>query len=121
MPLVTEAIEITRRHRIGMPLEVRWVAADEPWLSPANGRRSCYVAAHTSHGQDHTAYFRDIEAIMAAAGGRPHWGKRHALGAAELAGRYPCWDDFQRVRARLDPAGRFANAHLDRVLGPVAP
>ena len=26
--------------------------------------------------------------------------------------------DFQRVRARLDPEGRFANPYLDRVLGP---
>jgi FAD/FMN-containing dehydrogenase len=56
---------------------------------------------------------------MAAAGGRPHWGKRHELGAAELAPRYPHWAAFQQVRARLDPSGRFANAHLDRVLGPV--
>jgi len=34
--LVAEALTITRRHRAGMPLEVRWVASDEPWLSPAN-------------------------------------------------------------------------------------
>jgi len=117
--LVTEALAITRRHRVGMPLEVRWVAADEPWLSPANERASCYLAAHISGNQDHRAYFRDIEAVMAAAGGRPHWGKRHELGAAGLAPRYPHWAAFQQVRARLDPGGRFANAHLDRVLGPV--
>ena len=52
-------------------------------------------------------------------GGRPHWGKRHFQTAATLRARYPDWDRFQAVRARLDPSGRFANAWTDRVLGPV--
>src|SRR5205814_2302894 len=52
-------------------------------------------------------------------GGRPHWGKRHFQPAATLRDRYPEWDRFAAVRARLDPAGRFANEHVDRVLGPV--
>ena len=29
------------------------------------------------------------------------------------------WDEFQGVRARLDPEGRFTNDYTDRVLGPV--
>ena len=49
--------------------------------------------------------------------GRPHWGKLHHQTAATLAPRYPEWDAFQAVRARLDPDGRFRNAYLDRVLG----
>ena len=51
--------------------------------------------------------------------GRPHWGKRHFQTAETLAKLYPRWRDFQRVRARLDPEGRFRNAYTDRVLGPV--
>ena len=50
-------------------------------------------------------------------GGRPHWGKRHFQTADTLRARYPDWDRFQAVRARLDPRGRFANAWTDRVLG----
>ena len=50
--------------------------------------------------------------------GRPHWGKVHYQTAATLAARYPEWDRFQAVRRKLDPEGRFANAYLDRVLGP---
>ena len=65
-------------------------------------------------------YFRAVEAIMDELGGRPHWGKRHFQTAATLRARYPDWDRFQAVRARLDPEGRFANAWTDRVLGPVA-
>jgi FAD/FMN-containing dehydrogenase len=66
------------------------------------------------------APFREVEALMAAYGGRPHWGKRSFLTAAELAPRYPRWDAFARARAALDPDGRFANAFARRMLGPVS-
>ena len=45
--------------------------------------------------------------------------KLHFQTAETLAPRYPQWDAFQKVRARLDPQGIFTNAYLDRVLGPV--
>ena len=56
-------------------------------------------------------YFRAVEAIMDDYEGRPHWGKRHFQSAATLAPRYPDWDRFQAVRARLDPDGVFANEY----------
>jgi L-gulonolactone oxidase len=43
----------------------------------------------------------------------------HFQRAETLAPRYPRWDDFQAVRTRLDPEGRFTNQYLDRVLGPI--
>jgi len=64
-------------------------------------------------------YFRAVEAIMDELDGRPHWGKRHFQTAETLRGRYPDWDRFKAVRARLDPEGRFANAWAERVLGGV--
>ena len=36
-----------------------------------------------------------------------------------LRGRYPRFGEFTALRDRLDPAGVFGNAHLERVLGPV--
>jgi L-gulono-1,4-lactone dehydrogenase len=65
------------------------------------------------------ACFRAVEAVMDDYGGRPHWGKRHYQTAATLAGRYPGWQRFQAVRARLDPGARFQNEYSERVLGPV--
>ena len=56
---------------------------------------------------------------MAPVGGRPHWGKLHTLGAERLAELYPRMADVRRVRAAPDPVGVFANAYVDRVLGPV--
>ncbi|MGH8561494.1 MAG: D-arabinono-1,4-lactone oxidase, partial [Nevskiales bacterium] len=49
--------------------------------------------------------------------GRPHWGKLHTLTAKELASLYPRWDDWQRVRRRLDPRGRLLNDHLRGLFG----
>ena len=105
---------------VGFPIEVRFVAGDDAWLSPAFDRDTCYIAVHQFEGMAWENYFRSVEELMTSYGGRPHWGKRHFQTAASLAERYPHWEDFRRVRARLDPEGRFRNQYLDRVLGPVA-
>jgi L-gulono-1,4-lactone dehydrogenase len=115
---VLETIE-RRGFAVPFPIEVRTVAADDALLSPAAGRESGFVAVHMYEGMEWEPYFRAVEEIMDELGGRPHWGKRHFQTAASLRPRYPDWDRFQAVRARLDPEGRFANAWTDRVLGPV--
>lgn len=104
---------------VGFPLELRLVAGDDAHLSTAHGRETAYVAVHQFAGMEFETYFRAVERIMDDYGGRPHWGKRHYQSAATLAPRYPRWDAFQAVRARLDPEGRFSNDYVERVLGPV--
>jgi L-gulono-1,4-lactone dehydrogenase len=103
---------------VGFPIEVRFVAGDDSWLSPAHDRNTAYIAVHQYKGMAWEGYFRAVEAIMDEYGGRPHWGKRHFQTAATLAERYPRWEDFLAARDRLDPEGRFRNQYLDRVLGP---
>lgn len=105
--------------RVSFPVEVRFTAPDDAWLSTAHGRESAYVAVHAYAGTPHEQYFRGVEAIVDSVGGRPHWGKLHAQTAATLRSRYPRFDDFCALRRRLDPEGRFSNPYLDRVLGPV--
>lgn len=105
--------------RTNIPIEVRVVAGDDIWLSPAHGRDTAYIACHQFWGMPFEPYFLGVEQIMKAHGGRPHWGKLHFQSAETLAPRYPRWDDFAEVRRRLDPEGTFANPYLDRVLGPV--
>lgn len=104
---------------VGFPVELRIVAPDDAYLSTAYGRETAYIAVHQYRGMAWEPYFRGVEAIMDGYGGRPHWGKRHFQSAATLAPRYPEWDRFQAVRARLDPRGLFRNEYTDRVLGPV--
>ena len=102
---------------VPFPMEVRFVAPDDALLSPTAGRETCYIAVHMFERMEWEAYFRAVEEIMDGFDGRPHWGKRHFQSAQTLRPRYPQWDAFQEVRARLDPHGRFANAHVERVLG----
>jgi FAD-linked oxidoreductase len=104
--------------RISFPIEVRFTAPDDIWLSTASGRETCYIAVHVYWGMPYEQYFRGVEAIMDSFGGRPHWGKMHYQNAVSLAPRYEHWARFQKVRRRLDPEGRFVNAYTDRVLGP---
>jgi L-gulono-1,4-lactone dehydrogenase len=108
-----------RRLPILFPFEVRFAAGDDALLSTAHDRETCYIAAHQYTGMEFESFFRGFEEIMDSYGGRPHWGKRHYQTAATLRERYPQWDRFQAVRARLDPNGVFANDYTRRVLGPV--
>jgi L-gulonolactone oxidase len=116
---VMEMIE-SRGLAVPFPIEVRTAAPDDAFLSTAAGRETGYVAVHMFAGMHWRDYFERVEAIMTELDGRPHWGKRHFQTAATLRGRYPEWDRFQAVRARLDPTGVFTNAWTDRVLGPVS-
>ena len=106
-----------RRLPILFPIEVRFTAADDAFLSTAHGRDTCYIAVHQYHGMEFETYFRAVEEIMDSYDGRPHWGKRHYQRAATLRERYPDWERFQAVRARMDPDGVFANDYTRRVLG----
>ena len=99
------------------PVEVRVAAPDDIWLSTAYGRESGYVAIHQFAGLPYQEYFDMFESVVAGVGGRPHWGKMHSLDAARLAELYPKFEDFRRVRAEVDPEGRFLNPYLNRVLG----
>ncbi|WP_040337114.1 D-arabinono-1,4-lactone oxidase [Candidatus Blastococcus massiliensis] len=119
--ILTELHRIAKagEFRAAFPVEVRVAAADDIPLSTASGRETAYIAAHVPARTDPGAWFAALESMAGDVGGRPHWGKLHGLDAATLRTRYPRFDEFTAVRARLDPAGVLGNAHLDRVLGPV--
>ncbi|WP_204805975.1 D-arabinono-1,4-lactone oxidase [Mycobacterium riyadhense] len=112
-------IDVVRRRQLPilLPLEVRFSAPDDAFLSTAQGRDTCYIAVHQYTGMEFETYFRAIEEIMDEYAGRPHWGKRHYQTAATLRERYPNWDRFAAVRDRLDPNRVFLNDYTRRVLG----
>jgi L-gulono-1,4-lactone dehydrogenase len=122
-PAVADAVRAIQRWidssgtPVSFPIEVRFAAPDDSWLSTAYDRESAYVAVHLYHRVADAAYFRAVESIMTEHAGRPHWGKLHGLDATTLRERYPRFDDFQALRADLDPTGVFGNDYLDRVLG----
>ncbi|QIK76330.1 D-arabinono-1,4-lactone oxidase [Nocardioides piscis] len=118
-----EVLEAVRRRidrsswQIGFPIEIRATPADDVTLSTSVGRESMYLAFHVPARADHAPYFAGVEEILRAAGGRPHWGKMHTMVADDLASVYPGFEDFLRLRDRLDPERLFTNPYLDRVLG----
>ncbi|MGA5703428.1 D-arabinono-1,4-lactone oxidase [Peterkaempfera bronchialis] len=103
--------------RISFPVEVRTAPADDLWLSTASGRDTCYIAVHLYRGTADRGYFAEVERIMTAHQGRPHWGKLHTRDAEYLASVYPRLGDFTALRDRVDPERRFGNSYLRRVLG----
>ena len=110
------ATVIDREVDVVFPLEYRYVKRDDTWLSMSSGQEDhAAISIHRTAAADYRPYFDLIEPIFWKYGGRPHWGKVHSLGAAQLRELYPRFDDFQRVRAELDPAGRMLNAHLRRI------
>ena len=101
---------------VPFPVEVRFIEGDDVWLSTAYERDNAYVAVHQYHRMDPRPLFAAFEAIVAEHAGRPHWGKVHTLGAEQLRGLYPRFDDFRAVRERLDPGHVFTNEHVAHLL-----
>ncbi|GAB3237128.1 D-arabinono-1,4-lactone oxidase [Glycomyces halotolerans] len=118
-PVLTDLKAMVEREgfNASFPVEVRFAAADDVWLSTAYGRRTAYVAVHQYHRHAYEGYFRAAAGIFDAVDGRPHWGKLHWLDAKQLAERYERFEDFRAVRDEVDPERRFANPYLARVLG----
>lgn len=98
--------------------EVRTVAADEQWLSPAHGRDS--VAVHFTWVADTVAVppvVRRVEQALEAFDARPHWGKVFTVPGPVLRERFPELPRFRSLVEEMDPAGKFGNAFVRRALG----
>jgi xylitol oxidase len=94
--------------------EVRTIAADGHWLSPAFGRAS--AAIHFTWKPDWRAV-RDvlpvIEERLRPFEPRPHWAKLFTMAPDELRSRYPGRGAFSELARSLDPAGKLRNEFLD--------
>jgi FAD/FMN-containing dehydrogenase len=101
----------------GWRLLYRLVAADDAWLSPCYGRPTVTISLHQNSGLPWQDYFSDIEPIFRDFGGRPHWAKKHTLGAEDLRPLYPRWDRFMATRAACDPDGVFISPYLAGLFG----
>ena len=101
--------------RIG---EIRTIAGDELWLSPAYRQDS--VAFHFTWLPDTAAVLPVVTLIeqqLAPFGPRPHWGKVFTTPASELAERYDRLPGFLALAGPYDPAGTVRDAYTARCLG----
>jgi xylitol oxidase len=98
--------------------ELRTVAADELWLSPAYQRD--VLAIHFTWRNDTEgvlAVLPAIEAALAPFDVRPHWGKAFTMPGEAVRATLTRVDDFLAAARAADPRGVFRNAFLGRTLG----
>jgi FAD-linked oxidoreductase len=109
-----EAIAEVRRRRLPIifPMEFRCVAPDDIQLSPMNAGPCVSISFHQYAKMPWREAFGAIEAVFAAAGGRPHWAKRHTLASADVLRLYPAAPRWAAARRRADPTAKFMNTHL---------
>jgi xylitol oxidase len=97
--------------------EVRTVAADELWLSTAYGRGS--VALHFTWQPDWEAVravLPIVEGALTPFDPRPHWGKLFTMEPDAVRSSYEKLPMFRELVARMDPAGTFRNAFVERYI-----
>jgi FAD-linked oxidoreductase len=114
LTVLRDVMQWVRRHRLPVtfPFEFRWTAGDDIWLSPFHSGPGAAISVHQYARMPWSALFAHLEPILRAAGGRPHWGKRHTLTARDVFTLYPRAERFLAVRKQVDPTGKFTNAHL---------
>jgi FAD/FMN-containing dehydrogenase len=81
-------------------------------LSPYYQRASVTISVSGGPSIDYWSYLLDVDAILRRYGARPHWGKLHFNRAEDMPALYPRFRDFQAIRSKIDPSGRFLNDHL---------
>ena len=97
--------------------ELRVIAADDLWLSPCDGR-SC-ASFNFSFKLDQPAVMRllpGLEDILAPFAPVPHWGKLFTMDPETVRSRYRNLAAFRDLLDAYDPAGKFRNAFVDRMI-----
>ncbi|KAF5225333.1 hypothetical protein ECC02_001511 [Trypanosoma cruzi] len=100
---------------VHFPVEFRFTDADKTALSPAHGRKTCWIGIvmyrpYLLYARDTLRYYQAFSDAMTAMGGRPHWAKYYTWGPAQLKEAYgQNWEEFLQLRKKLDPGDLFVN------------
>ena len=102
-----------------VPLQVRYVKADDIWLSPNYQRESCHMTflIYNPTLETMAYYFDLLYNATRQFNPRLHWGKYMSVGREEVEQMYPRLQDFARIRAEMDPNGIFLNDILTTTFG----
>lgn len=97
--------------------EIRTVAADDLWLSPAYQRDSVSIGfTWRKHPAEVEALLPMIERALAPYEPRPHWGKLSTLDPSQVKARFDRLSDFFDLAKEYDPNGKFMNPFLRRLV-----
>jgi len=97
-----------------MITEIRTIAADDLWMSPAYKQDS--VAIHFTwkpEWPEVSKLLPIIERELAPFNPRPHWGKLFTMPPAQLQSRYEKLPEFLALARKFDPEGKFRNEFLN--------
>lgn len=97
------------------PIETRFIAAEDAWLSPFYNRDSVSISICGHKPQDFMKFLSDVAAVLDPFEPRPHWGKIYFLDRDQVAAAFPKHADFVEIRRRLDPNGLLLNDELARL------
>lgn len=116
---IDKVIHHIRKHKLNafFPIEYRYVAGDNIWLSPFYNRDSASISIHQYHKQSYQYLFNSLEPIFDHYQGRPHWGKLHSKTTSQLEPLYPKWQAFKTLRKQLDPKGQLLSPAMEKVFG----
>lgn len=109
--------------KVNFVTEVRFVKADDGWMSPAGGRDSCQLGAYMAQAPGVDAWLQGFQDAVADLDARPHWGKELSrsagrLTAEQVAAAYPRSPEFWALVREWDPDRRFVNAFVERIRPP---
>ncbi|MFI6663141.1 D-arabinono-1,4-lactone oxidase [Streptomyces sp. NPDC050523] len=110
------------RTRTHYPVILRATGPSTAWLSPAHERACLYYGFVVYLADDDTFRngarqdLREIQQILAAEGGLPHWGKYFDADLFNFPAAYARWKDFLRLRQHNDPDRRFLGQFLEGIL-----
>lgn len=108
-------------YQLHYPVILRPTGPSGAWLAAAYQRPTCWFGFVVYQRADGTVadgsveLLGEIQAVLAAHGGLPHWGKYFDATYYDFV-RLPRWRDFAAVRELHDPDGRFLNPALGRLL-----
>src|SRR6267154_684845 len=97
-----------------MITEIRTIAADDLWMSPAYKQDS--VAVHFTwkpEWPEVSKLLPVIERELAPFNPRPHWGKLFTIPPAQLQSRHEKLPEFIALAKKFDPQGKFRNEFLN--------
>ena len=100
-------------HPILYVTELRSIAADNFWMSPAY--KQDIVAIHFTWkpmNEEVQKILPKIEAKLKPFNGKPHWGKITRISKDDLSKRYVKWNDFKQLRKEMDPSNKWTNDFL---------
>ena len=97
--------------------EIRTIKADDIWMSPCY-KKTCVAIHLTWHLEPAiiAGLLPLIEKQLAPFNPLPHWGKVFTMNPNTINSSIEKLPDFRRLTQQYDPAGKFTNAFLDKIL-----